>query len=91
MALKDHDLMEKSYHEVLAELLSRLPVEQRLAGLEPEEVLSKFSADKRLAGLEPEEVMSRFSVDKRLAGLEPEQVFKGLSPEVREQLKRLLH
>ncbi len=54
--------------------LSKLSVEERLAGL---------SSEERLMGLKPEEVLGRFKPEERLVGLKPEERLVGLKPEER--------
>jgi hypothetical protein len=61
--------------------LSRLSVEERLAGLSPTERLRGLKLAERLSGLKPEE---------RLSGLKPKDRLKGLSLEEIEELKTYL-
>jgi hypothetical protein len=84
MIIRDLDAAQKSYEEVLAEIVDQLPPELRLRGLRglpPEEIAKALTLEQRLAGLPPEQ---------RLAGLTPEQILGALSPEALEQLARTL-
>ena len=56
--------------ELRAKLLATIPLEDRLAGLEPEEVLSRYAPEEVLSRYEPEEVLSRYAPEERLKGLE---------------------
>ena len=56
MAMKDYEMAQKSYEEVLEQLVERLPAEKRLRGLTPAQ---------RLAGLAPEEILSALSPEVR--------------------------
>jgi hypothetical protein len=86
----------KQWQEIM---LSQMPLEERLAGLEPEEVLPHFKLEERLAGLEPEErlaglepeeVLPHFKLEERLAGLEPEEILTNLPIEEIEAYLRKL-
>ena len=81
MAMKDYEMAQKSYEEVLEQLVERLPPEKRLRSLTPEQRLARLAPEQRLAGLAPEQ---------RLAGLALDEILSALSPEVRELLTRKL-
>jgi len=79
MAMKDYEMAEQSYEEVLDQLFERLPPEKRVRGLTPEQRMAGLSATQRMAGLPPEQ---------RMAGLSPEEIVDALPPEVRELLAK---
>jgi hypothetical protein len=56
MAVKDIDVLEKSFVEMLGEMIDQVPLELRLHGLKAEERLAGLKAEERLAGLSPEEL-----------------------------------
>jgi hypothetical protein len=82
-AMKDEDKVAESFEEAMKRILARMPPEQRLAGLAPEQVLRAFAPEQRLAGLAPEQVLRAFAPEQRLAGLAPEQVLRAFAPEQR--------
>jgi hypothetical protein len=99
MAMKDHEVFEKSYEQVLQDMIESLPVEKRLRGLKPEELLKVLKPEELLKVLKPEELLKvlkpeellrNFTLKQRLQGLTPEDL-DALPPNVRETLKRLLH
>ena len=55
-------------------MLSTMPPEERIAGLQPETVLSLFNPEERLAGLRLEERLAGLRLEERLAGLTQEQI-----------------
>jgi hypothetical protein len=57
------DALEEFARETIAELLKKLPVEERIKGLSAQELLAGLSVEERLQG---------FSVDELLAALPPE-------------------
>ncbi len=61
------------WDDMMKRFLAKLPVEERMEGLTPEEVLGAFAPEQRLAGLAPEQ---------RMEGLAPEQVVLALPLEV---------
>lgn len=79
MALRDVDLAEKCFEEVVEKFLQGLPPEQRLAGLTPEQVLAHYTPERLFASLTPEQ---------RFAGLTPEQIAAALTPEALEIIAR---
>ena len=54
MAIRDIEAAQKSYDEVLAELVEHAPLEVRLRGLTPAQVLAGLTPEQILAGLTPE-------------------------------------
>ncbi len=64
--------ISKQHPEVINELLSQLPPEERLAGLDPEQRLAGLDPEQRLAGLDPEEEKELY---RKLS-----EKFKGESP-----------
>jgi hypothetical protein len=76
MATKDHEALDSSYEEIMRELL-KLPADNIVRNAAIEVTLRGLTLEQRLKGLKPED-------------LKPEDL-DGLPPEVREQLKRLLH
>jgi hypothetical protein len=65
MAMKDYEMAEQSYEEVLDRLVERLPPQKRVRGLTPEERMAGLSAEQRMAGLPPEEVVDALSPEVR--------------------------
>ncbi len=74
----------KRFHDAL---ISNIPIEELLAGLEPEELLEKYGRDRLvaklkpedLAGLEPEELLEKYGKDRLVAKLKPKDRLAGLS------------
>jgi hypothetical protein len=64
---------EELFAKSIAKSIEKMPIEERLAGLAPEQVLGVFAPEQRVAGLAPEQ---------RLAGLSPEQVVLALPIEM---------
>jgi hypothetical protein len=62
-------------------IVERLPLDEWLRGLTPEERLRGLSLEERLQGLTPEE---------RLHALDPEERLRGLTPEQLRQLEEYL-
>jgi hypothetical protein len=79
MHLKDIDIAEESFNEVLKKIAACMPVEDRLEGLTLEQRFAGLTLEQRFAGLTPEQ---------RLAGLTVEQLVDALSPEMLEGLAR---
>jgi hypothetical protein len=71
-------------------VLERLPTEERLRGLNPEEILRRFAPEERLRGLNPEEILRRFAPEERLRGLNPEERLRGLGPDELRKLQDYL-
>jgi hypothetical protein len=71
----------EGYEEEIKNIVSALPLEQRLTGVSPEQLAACLSPEQRLAGLSPEQIAARLSPEQRLAGLPPEQLAARLSPE----------
>ncbi len=72
---------EDEMKKAIRDLFAAMPLEERLAGLTPEQILQWQAMPDVLAAMPPE---------KRLAGLTPEQILRGLTPEELEQLRKLL-
>jgi hypothetical protein len=106
MAIRDIDAAQKSYQDVLEEMVELLPPERRLRGLAPEQRLAGLAPEQRLAGLAPEQRLAGLAPEQRLAGLDrdnqalalpievlrvlPEDYLRSLSPEVQEEIRRRL-
>ena len=83
----------------LKEVLSKLPVEERLKGLKieerfigltPEERLKGLKIEERFIGLTPEEQLKGLKIEERFIGLKPEERLAGLSPSEMEELEKKL-
>ena len=81
----------------LMEIVSLLPPDMRLAGLDPEQVLNHFDPQQRLAGLEPQQRLAGLDHDHQALALPldvlrllPDQYFRTLSPEVQAILRKRL-
>ena len=81
----------------LMEIVSLLPPDMRLAGLDPEQVLNHFDPQQRLAGLEPQQRLAGLDHDHQALALPldvlrllPDQYFRSLSPEVQAILRKRL-
>ncbi len=81
LAMSDIEAVEKSYDEVLAEILQNVPARLRVRGLKPKDRLDGLTPEDRLDGLTPEE---------RLDGLTPDQIVAAIPPEAREEIARKL-
>ena len=68
-------------HDYERELLERLPPEERLRGLPPEELTRRLTPEERLRGLPSEELACRLSPEERLWGLPLEELARRLPPE----------
>ncbi|MEM7531677.1 MAG: hypothetical protein AAF639_05860 [Chloroflexota bacterium] len=64
-------------------LIASATIEERLAGLKPEELFAMFKPEERVMGLRPEELFAMFKPEDRLMGLRPEERVMGLRPEER--------
>ena len=80
------------FDDVVRSFVESLPLEQRLAGLTPEQIaailgpeqrLAGLAPEQRLAGLAPEQIAAVLAPEQRLAGLAPEQIVAALAPEQR--------
>lgn len=67
--------------EIRRRFMQNSTVEERLAGLSPEDLLKRLSPEERLRGL---------GLEERLRGLGPEERLRGLGPEDLERLAALL-
>jgi hypothetical protein len=79
MAIRDIDAAQKSYQEVLEEMVELLPPERRLRGLAPEQ---------RLAGLDRDHQALALSLE--VLRVLPEEYLRSLSPEVQHEIRRRL-
>lgn len=77
MHMKDLDTAEQSLAAARRRFIANAPVEDRLAGLSPEQLVARLRPEERIAGLRPEE---------RIAGLDPEELAAALPPEMLEFL-----
>ena len=68
-------------HDYERELLQRLPPEERLRGLPPEELTRRLTPEERLRGLPSEELARRLPPEERLRGLPLEELARRLPPE----------
>jgi hypothetical protein len=98
MAIRDIDAAQKSYQDVLEEMVELLPPERRLRGLAPEQRLAGLAPEQRLAGLAPEQRLAGLDRDNQALALPievlrvlPEDYLRSLSPEVQEEIRRRLH
>jgi hypothetical protein len=64
---------EELFAKSIAKAIQKMPLEERLEGLAPEQVLGAFA---------PEQVLGAFAPEQRLAGLAPEQVVLALPLEL---------
>jgi hypothetical protein len=69
--MKDADKVVESFEKAMASILARMPPEQRLAGLSPEQVLRVYAPEQRLAGLTETQAVLAL----------PDAVLRGLSNE----------
>lgn len=90
MAIRDIEAAQKSYEEVLAEIVEQLSPELRVRGLAPDQIAKVLTPEQRLAGLPPEQRLAGLPPEQRLAGLTPEQILNALPPEALEQLAHKL-
>jgi hypothetical protein len=97
---------EELFAKSIAKAIQKMPLEERLEGLAPEQVLGAFAPEQRLAGLAVEQRLAGLAVEQRLAGLAPEQVvvalplellralpeeyLRSLPAEIQEQIRRRL-
>jgi hypothetical protein len=58
LAMSDIEVVEKSYDEVLAEILENVPARVRVRGLKPEERLDGLTPEQILAALPPEQILA---------------------------------
>jgi hypothetical protein len=75
--MRDVKEME-GYEDMVRKFTSELTLEQRLAGLAPEQVLGAFPPEQRLAGLAPEQVLGVFPPEQRLLAM-PDDALRALS------------
>ena len=98
MAIRDIDAAQKSYEEVLAEMLEQVPPALRLRGLTPEQIAKALTPEQRLEGLRPEQRLTGLDRDQQVLALPievlralSEDYLRSLSPKVQEEIRdRLL-
>ena len=54
MAIRDREALRKSYEATIKEFLARMPLEERLKGLTPEEIAKVVTSDEVINALPPE-------------------------------------
>src|SRR5277367_815282 len=86
MAIRDIDAAQKSYQEVLEEMIELLPPERRLRGLAPEQRLAGLAPEQRLAGLDRDHQALALPVE--VLRVLPEDYLRSLSPEVQQEVRR---
>jgi len=80
MTLEDVLEMGRQESRKILELFS---IQERLAGLEPQEIAKILEPQELLAGLEPQERLAGLEPQELLAGLEPQERLAGLEPQER--------
>jgi hypothetical protein len=77
-----------NYEQAWKDILAKMPLEQRLAGLDPAQVLSTFDPAQRLAGLDDAHAVLALPIGA-LRGLSAEYV-ESLPDDVKTEVKRRL-
>ncbi|MCP4699287.1 MAG: hypothetical protein GY862_20930 [Gammaproteobacteria bacterium] len=72
-------------------MLSLIPLEERIKGLDPQEVLKAFKPEELLKAVKPEERIKGLDPQEVLKAFKPEELFKGLSPKELKSLKGKLN
>ncbi|MCP4695929.1 MAG: hypothetical protein GY862_03625 [Gammaproteobacteria bacterium] len=62
-------------------MLSLIPLEDRIKGLDPEELLKAVKPEERVKGLDPAELLKAVKPEERVKGLDPEDLLKAFKPE----------
>jgi hypothetical protein len=78
--MKDTSLVGETASQALRDLLAVIPLEQRLAGLAPEQVLAAVPPEQRLAGLAPEQLARVISEADHVLAL-PDAALRALPAE----------
>jgi hypothetical protein len=78
--MKDTSLVGETASQALMDLLAVIPLEQRLAGLAPEQVLAAVPPEQRLAGLAPEQLARVISEADHVLAL-PDTALRALPAE----------
>jgi hypothetical protein len=86
MAIRDNEAAQKSYEEVIAEIVAQLPPAQRLAGLAPEQRLAGLAPEQRLAGLDRDHQALALPID--VLRVLPEEYLRSLSPDIQQEVRR---
>jgi len=76
------------YDEVFQKLVEAIPIEQRLAGLAPEQVLGAVAPEQRLVGLAPSPWI--LALPLKVLRVHPEEYRCSLPAEVQEQVRKRL-
>ena len=58
------EIIRETGRQVIEFARAGMTVEERLAGLKPEEIFARFKPEERLAGLKPEEIFARFKPEE---------------------------
>lgn len=72
---------QRSWEEMLKELVPTFPLQIRIESLTPEEHLMGLTFEQRLKGIPPEQRLAGLAPEERLAGMPTEQRLAGLAPE----------
>lgn len=87
--MKQPDIEElPGYEEMFQKLVEAMPIEKRLAGLDPEQVLGAFAPEQRLAGLALPQVILALPLE--VLRVLPEDYIRTLPPEVQDQVRKRL-
>jgi hypothetical protein len=73
------------WDDLMRRFLDRLPVEERLAGLAPDQVLGAFAPEQRLAGLATEQVVLALPLE--VLRVLPEDYVRSLPVAVQQQIR----
>ena len=84
------DYVKSVGKEWVDHLMSVLPAEERLKGLNAREVLQRYGPKERLEGLGPKERLEGLGPKERLEGLGLDERLEGLTPEQLKALKEKL-
>ena len=79
---------EELFAKSIAKAIQKMPLEERLEGLAPEQVLSAFAPEQRLAGLAPEQVVLALPLE--LLRALPEEYLRSLPAEIQEHVRKRL-
>jgi hypothetical protein len=84
------DKLKEFVRQTIDEMLEKLPLEERLKGLSPEQRLEGLPAEELRKRLSPEQRLEGLPAEERLKGLSAEEVVRALPPEMLEALARQL-
>ena len=79
---------EELFAKSIAKAIQKMPLEERLEGLAPEQVLSAFAPEQRLAGLAPDQVILALPVE--VLRVLPADYLRSLPAEVQAQIQKRL-